>query len=59
MRLAIPMQFSKTTKRKTVFATGDGLVPTSNIYMLTEFLQVSGCRGEADSRDALECPLHR
>ena len=24
MRLAIPMQFSKTTKRKTVYATGDG-----------------------------------
>lgn len=42
MRLAIPMQFSKTTKRKTVYATDDGLVPTSNIYMLTEFLQAAG-----------------
>ena len=42
MRLAMPMQFLKTTKRKTVYATDDGLVPTSNIYMLTEFLQAAG-----------------
>ena len=42
MQLAIPMQFSKTTKRKTVFTTGDGLAPTSNVYMLTGFLQAAG-----------------
>ena len=42
MRLAIPMQFSKMTKRKTVYATGDGLVPTSNVYMLSEFLRSAG-----------------
>ena len=42
MRLEIPMMFSKTTKNKTVFATDDGLVPTSNVYILTEFLRVIG-----------------
>ena len=42
MRLAIPMQFSKTTKRKTVFATGDGLAPTTNIYVTTEYLDSRG-----------------
>ena len=42
MQLAIPMQFSKTTKRKTVYATGDGLAPTTNVYMLTEYLDSRG-----------------
>ena len=42
MKLEIPMTFSKTTKRKTVYAAGDGLVPTTNVYMTTEYL---------DSRD--------
>ena len=38
MRLAIPMRFSKTTKRKTVYATSDGLAPTTNIYVTTGYL---------------------
>ena len=42
MQLTIPMQFSKTTKRKTVYATGDGLVPATNIYMTTEYLHSRG-----------------
>ena len=42
MRLQIPMAFSKATKRKSVFATDDGLAPTSNVYMLTEFLRLAG-----------------
>ena len=42
MRQEIPMTFSKTTKNKTVFATDDRLMPTSNVYMLTEFLRVIG-----------------
>ena len=42
MRLGIPMQFSKTTKRKTVFATDDGLAPTTNIYVTTGYLDSRG-----------------
>ena len=42
MQLAIPMQFSKTTKRKTVYATGDGLAPTTNVYVTTEYLDSRG-----------------
>ena len=42
MRLEIPMTFSKTTKNKIVFATNDGLAPTSNVYILAEFLRVMG-----------------
>ena len=42
MKLAIPMQFSKTTKRKTVYATGDGLAPTTNVYVATEYLHSRG-----------------
>ena len=42
MKLEIPMTFSKTTPNKTVFATNDRSVPTSNVYMLTEFLRVMG-----------------
>ena len=38
MQLVIPMQFLKTTKNKTVFATNDGLTPTSNVYVSTEEL---------------------
>ena len=46
MRLAIPMRFSKMTKRKTVYAIGDGLVPTSNVYMLSEFLRSAGAEAK-------------
>lgn len=42
MQLAIPMQFSKMTKRKTVYATGDGLAPTTNVYLTTEYLDSRG-----------------
>ena len=42
MRLAIPIAFSKTTKRKTVFATDAGLAPTTNIYVTTEYLDSRG-----------------
>ena len=42
MRLAIPMAFSKMTKRKTVYATGNGLVPTTNIYVTTGYLASRG-----------------
>ena len=42
MQLAIPMQFSKTTKNKTVSATRDGLVPTTNVYATTEYLNSHG-----------------
>lgn len=42
MRLAIPMAFSKTTKRKTVFATDAGLAPTTNIYVTTKYLDSRG-----------------
>ena len=38
MQLVIPMQFLKTTKNKTVFATNDGGTPTSNVYVSTEEL---------------------
>ena len=38
MKLAIPMQFSKTTKRKTVYATSDGLAPVANVYIATDYL---------------------
>lgn len=36
------MQFSKMTKRKTVYGAGDGLAPITNVYIATEYL---------DSRD--------
>ena len=42
MRLEIPMKFSKTTPRKTVYATGDGLVPTTNVYLATNYLDSRG-----------------
>ena len=42
MQLVIPMQFLKTTKNKTVFATKDGLAPTSNVYVVTEYLTSRG-----------------
>ena len=42
MKLEIPMTFSKTTKRKTVYLTDDGLVPTSNVYVLKEYLESLG-----------------
>ena len=42
MQLVIPMQFLKTTKNKTVFATKDGLAPTSNVYVVTEYLASRG-----------------
>ena len=42
MRLEIPMTFSKTTPRKTVYATGDGLVPTNNVYLTTKYLDSRG-----------------
>ena len=42
MQLAIPMQFSKTTKRKAVYATGNGLVPMTNIHVTTEYLDSRG-----------------
>ena len=42
MQVTIPMQFSKTTKNKTVFATKDGLAPTSNVYVVTEYLASRG-----------------
>lgn len=42
MQLKIPMQFSKTTKRKTVYATGDALVPTTTVYATTEYLESRG-----------------
>ena len=42
MKLEIPMMFSKTTKRKTVYLTDDGLAPTSNVYVLTEYLASLG-----------------
>ena len=42
MRLEIPMTFTKTTKNKIVFATDDRLVPTSNVYLLTEYLDSRG-----------------
>ena len=51
MQLAIPMQFSKTTKRKTVYATGNDLVPTTNIYVTTEYLDSRGI--ETKSIDAI------
>ena len=38
MQLVIPMQFLKTTKNKTIFATNDGGTPTSNVYVSTEEL---------------------
>lgn len=44
MKLEIPMAFSKTTKRKIVFATDDALAPTSNIYLLTEYLESQGIK---------------
>ncbi len=46
MQLAIPMQFSKTTKRKTVYATDDGLAPTTNVYVTTEYLDSRGIETE-------------
>ena len=42
MRLAIPMAFSKRTKRKAVFATDDGLAPISTVYVATEDLRSRG-----------------
>ena len=42
MQVTIPMQLSKTTKTKTVFATKDGLAPTSNVYVVTEYLTSRG-----------------
>ena len=42
MRSTIPMQLSKTTKTKTVFATKDALAPTSNVYVVTEYLTSRG-----------------
>ena len=39
MKLQIPMAFSKATKRKTVYATNDGLAPTSNVYVNTAELR--------------------
>ena len=38
MQLVIPMQFLKTTKNKTIFATNDGGTPTANVYVSTEEL---------------------
>ena len=42
MQITIPMQFSKTTKNKTVFDTSDGQAPTSNVYVSTQELLSRG-----------------
>ena len=46
MQLAIPMQFSKATKRKTVYATGDGLAPITTVYVTTEYLDSRSIEAE-------------
>lgn len=46
MQLAIPMNFSKTTKRKTVYATDDGTAPITNVYIATERLDSLGTETE-------------
>ena len=51
MKLEMPMAFSKTTKRKIVFATDDGLAPYFERLLANRVPGVTGYRDEVDSRD--------
>ena len=57
MKVAIPMVFPKSTKRTTVFATGDGPAPVENVYVSTSSLRSHGISREAIVLAIADVPL--